>query len=492
MGHIIGIDVGSQSVKGILCAPNGQPIRTAAHACSMMHPSSGWADQDPAQWRRGIVAVVRELLGASSLAGDDVSHVGLACQVDGVVALDAALLPLRPGIIWLDRRATAQADRLLAAMDASTIFGISGLNADASHMAPKMMWLRDTEPDIFERTHFLAPVAAHLLGWLTGCAVQDHANASSSLLYDVVQRDWSPPLLDAAGIDLALLPPLAASHAVIGQLTTAAAEELGLTTACAVVTGTGDDHAACLGAGVVGPGLIADVTGTAEPVAAVADSPLFDDEHLVETHAHAVDGRLLVENPGFVSGGSTMWLAQLFGAGAQSDVFEWAAAAPAGADGVLFLPALSGSTAPRWNGRMRGAFSGLSMNHDRSHLARATLEGCVFALRDIVDRLTAMGLGAREIRVVGGGGRSPLWMQIKADVTGRSVRSVLCTEPTALGAAMLAGIGAGVFRDAQEASDHVVHLSPETHEPDPTVAGVYEDAYARYRSLFDGVEGATA
>jgi xylulokinase len=492
MGHIIGIDVGSQSVKGILCAPDGQPMRTAAHPCAMVHPASGWSDQDPGEWRRGMAAVVRDLLRTGGLARADVSHVGVACQVDGVVALDAALLPLRPAIIWLDRRATVQADRLLTSMDANAIFRISGLNVDASHMAPKMMWIRDAEPEIFERTHLLASVAAQLLGWLTGCAVQDHANASSSLLYDVVQRDWSPPLLDAAGIDVALLPPIAASHAVIGQLTAAAADELGLTTTCAVVTGTGDDHGACLGAGVVGPGLIADVTGTAEPVAAVASNPVFDAEHLVETHAHAVDGSLLVENPGFVSGGSTLWLGQLFQAAAQGDVFDWAAAAPAGADGVLFLPALSGSTAPRWNGRMRGAFSGLSMNHDRGHLARATLEGCVYALRDIVDRLAAMGLGAHEIRVVGGGGRSPLWMQMKADVTGRTVRSVLNPEPTALGAAMLAGIGAGVFRDAQEAADRVVHLSTESHAPDPAVAEVYEDAYARYRLLFDAVESATA
>ncbi len=492
MGYLIGIDVGSQSVKGVLCSPDGAIRHTSAHACTMVHPASGWTDQDPAEWTRGVTAVVRSLLRDSGVGGDAVSHVALASQVDGVVAVDRAMRPLRPAIIWLDRRATAQADRLLEVIEADTLFGISGLNADASHMAPKMMWLRDNEPEVFDAAHLLAPVGAYLAGWLTGRALQDHANASSSLLYDVAARQWSTRLLEAADIDSSRLAPIAAAHEVVGTLTGPVAAELGLASNCAVVNGTGDDHAACLGAGVVRPGVIADVTGTAEPVAAVADRPVFDTEHLVETHAHAVDGTLLVENPGFVSGGSVLWLAALCGADGQAAVFEWAAAAPAGADGVLFLPALSGSTAPRWNGSMRGAFSGLSMNHDRRHLARAVLEGCVFALRDIVDRLGALDLGGGEIRVVGGGGRSPLWLEMKADVTNRPVRSVECAEPTALGAAMLAAIGAGVFADAHGAAAAMVQLAPEAHEPDQGRAAVYADAFGRYRRLFDGVEQATA
>jgi xylulokinase len=274
----------------------------------------------------------------------------------------------------------------------------------------------------------------------------------------------------------------------VGRLTAAAAEELGLTTACVAVAGTGDDHAAALGAGVVGPGVIADVTGTAEPVGAATVDAVFDDEHLVETHAHAVDGMFLVENPGFVSGGSTMWLAGAL-RGSQQDVFDWASLAPAGSDGVIFLPALSGATTPRWNDRMRGAFHGLSMNHDHTHLSRAVIEGCVYALRDITDRLSAMGLGGNEIRVVGGGTRSALWMQTKADVTSLPIRPVLVPEPTALGAAMLAGVGAGIFRDVPEAAERMTRLAEACYEPSPARAAVYEDAYRSYRRCFDAVEG---
>lgn len=484
---MIGVDVGSQSVKAVLCSSDGLTVATSSCPCSMAHPFNGWSEQDPAEWRRGITCTVRGVLAKAGVTGADVSHLAMASQVDGVVAVDANLQPLRHAIIWLDRRAATQAQQLVDRLGAEAIFGLSGLNPDASHIAPKMMWLRDEEPDLYQSAHLLPPVAGYLLGWLTGVSVQDHANASSTLLYDVRAREWSEVLLEAAGIDERLLAPIVAAHEPVGPLTAATADELGLSTSCIAVVGTGDDHAAALGAGVVGPGVIADVSGTAEPVAAAMTEPVFDDEHLVETHAHAVDGVYLIENPGFVSGGSTMWLAMLLRA-SQQDVFDWAAEAPPGPDGVTFLPALSGATAPRWNDRMRGTFSGLSMNHSQAHLSRAVLEGCVFALRDITDRLSEMQLGGREIRVIGGGSRSSLWLQLKADVTGLPVRSVLNPEPTALGAAMLAGLGAGIFAHAADAVDRMTMLADRCYEPNPAHATVYEESYHTYRLLFDSLE----
>lgn len=487
MGYVIGVDVGSQSVKTVLCSPDGTCVATSSGPCSMVHPFSGWSEQDPGEWRRGITSTVRDVLDKAAVKGTDVSHLGMASQVDGVVAVGPDLRPLRNAIIWLDRRATAQAQRLVDRLGADTIFQLSGLNTDASHIAPKMMWLRDQEPDLYRSAYLLPPVAGYLLGWLTGVSVQDHANASSTLLYDVRAREWSDLLLESAEIDERLLAPVVAAHEPVGPLTQAAADELGLSSSCIAVVGTGDDHAAALGAGVIGPGVIADVTGTAEPVAAATSAPVFDDEHLVETHAHAVDGAYLIENPGFVSGGSTMWLAAALRA-SQPDVFQWAAEAPPGSDGVTFLPTLSGATAPRWNDRMRGAFSGLSMNHDHRYLSRAVLEGCVFALRDITERLSQLGLGGREIRVIGGGSRSALWMQLKADITGLPVRSVLNPEPTALGAAMLAGVGARIFADAVDAVNRMTSLSDRCYIPNPATVTAYDEAYRTYRQLFDSLE----
>jgi xylulokinase len=295
-------------------------------------------------------------------------------------------------------------------------------------------------------------------------------------------------MLTASGIDPALLAEIRPSHEVVGNMRAQAAERLGLTTHCKIVVGSGDEHAASLGAGAALPGTVTDVTGTAEPVTAVANELVFDPLRLVETHAHAVDGAFLVENPGFVSGGSTLWLSCTVLGTPQAELFEEAAKVPAGSEGVLFLPTLCGATAPRWNDRVRGVFAGLSLNHDRAHLARAVLEGCTFALRDIVHRLDEMGLGGPEIRVVGGGARSPLWMQIKADVTAKPVRAVLTKEPTALGAAMLAGIGSGLFCGAQDAVERVVELASEPIMPDLDAVAVYDEAYQRYLRLFDAVE----
>jgi xylulokinase len=489
MGYLIGIDVGSQSVKGILLSPEAEGLGLASSSCRMTHPAPGWADQAPSEWQAGIRNVVGKLVQDAGLPRSAVTHMGLACQVDGVVPIDRSGVPLRDGIIWLDRRATVESRCLAEEVGPDKIFAITGLNPDASHIAPKIMWLCNHEPELYRTAAKMAPVAGFLLAWMTGSALQDHANASSTLLYDVRARDWAAPMLAATQIDPELLCGIRAAHDVGGTLLPEVAEELGVSSACQVVIGTGDDHAASLGAGAAFPGIITDVTGTAEPVTAVAAELVFDEEHVVETHAHAVDGELLVENPGFVSGGSTLWLSSNVLGVTQGQVFECAAAAPAGSDGVVFLPTLSGSTAPRWNDEVRGVFAGLSLNHDRSHLARAVLEGCAFALRDIVARLDAMGLGGGEIRVVGGGARSQLWLQIKADVTGKPIRPVLSPEPTALGAAILAGLAAGTFVDAAAAVDRVVELGPEQVVPRAEVADCYERCYGRYRRLFDAVEG---
>jgi xylulokinase len=499
MGYLIGADVGSQSVKAVLLDPDGAAVAAAGHGCAMTHPRNGWAEQDPADWRTGLTIAVRQLITRSGVSPAEVTHLGLASQVDGVVPVDDRLRPLRPGIIWLDRRAAEQADELSRDLGPDRIFETTGLNADASHIAPKLMWLREHEPAVFREARCFPPVGGYMLGWLTGSLAQDHANASSTLLYDVRTGEWHDGMLKAAGIDPGVLAEIRPSAQTAGTLTAEAAADLGLSRKVTVVVGTGDEHAACVGAGAVVPGLVADVAGTAEPVAATAPSAVFDAEHVVETHAHAITGLLLVENPGFVSGGSTLWCARAVLGIDQAALFELAARAPAGSDGVLFVPALSGATVPRWNDRMRGVFAGLSMNHERSHLARAVVEGCSFALRDVLGRLDALGLAGPqttesrgEIRVVGGGARSELWLQIKADVTGRPVRPVLSDEPTALGAAILAGLAAGTFSDTTDAVARTVRPSQRAREPDDQARGVYEERYAQYRALYDGVEGALA
>ncbi len=492
MGFAVGVDIGSQSVKGVLLDGTGQVRAEAGSPVSIVHPAAAWAEQDPRSWEAALADVVGALVRDAGLGPGDVSVLALACQVDSVVPVDHRGEALGPGIIWLDRRAEVQTARLRDRVGADRLHQITGLVADPSHTGPKIAWLRDERPEVFAAAAAFPPAAGYLVRRLTGRLVMDHANASSSLLYDIDRRAWSEELLDAAGLTADQLGEVGEASDVAGPLTTEAADRLGLTTDCRVLVGTGDDHAGAIGAGVIAPGLIGDMTGTAEPVTTCSPVAVRDARQVVETHAHAVTGQYLVENPGFVSGGSIMWLAREVLQLTQGEVLALAETATPGADGVLFVPALSGSMAPRWNGAMRGCFAGLSMATTRASLARAVVEGCCFALRDVTDRFAELGLDTTEIRVVGGGARSPGWLQAKADVTGRPVRAVRVVEATALGAALLAAVGAGTFAGLDEAVKSCVVTADEPIRPRVETSEVYADAYGRYRALFDGVEGALA
>jgi xylulokinase len=486
--YVIGIDFGSQSIKGVLIDPDGQIRSSGSHGLTMSHPHGGWAEQDPSHWEEGIAIVIAKVLGNAGVVGSEIGMLSLACQVDGVVPISNEGEALGPAIIWLDRRAEVQADELARKVGAERLFEITGLQPDSSHSGPKIMWLRDHEPEIFAKAFAFPPAAGYLLHHLTGQLAIDHANASSSLLYDLRRRQWSDELLDAAGLSASQLGRIGEASDVVGALSSGAAERIGLSPSCQVLIGTGDEHAGSIGAGSISKGIITDVTGTAEPVTVATDSFVLDYEGLVETHAHALQGFYLIENPGFVSGGSTLWLAENILKVSQTELFDLAAHAPAGSNGVMFLPALSGAMAPRWNSKMRGAFAGLDMSHTANDMARAVLEGCTFALRDITDRFASLGLGGDEIRVVGGGSISELWIQIKADVTGRPVRPVLTHHATAVGAALLAGVAAEIFSDLDDAVKRTVTLSEEPYLADPARASLYDDAYGRYQALFDSVE----
>jgi xylulokinase len=486
----IGLDVGSQSIKGVLLDGDGVERAVTSAALTMSHPRGGWAEQNPRHFEDGIASVIANLLSTSRCDGSDVRALSLACQVDGVVALSPSGEALGNAIIWLDRRADVQAKDMATSVGKSHLFEVTGLVPDGSHSGPKILWLRDNDLERFTSAMAFPPVAGYLLHRLTGRLALDHANASSSMLYDLRSRTWSDELLETFGLHESQLGEILNASEIAGTLNSRAAAALGLSESCAVLVGTGDEHAASIGAGAITDGVITDVTGTAEPVTVTSKKFVLDREMLVETHAHAVDGYYLVENPGFVSGGSTKWLADNVLGVHQAAVFELAAQAPVGADGVLFIPALSGSMTPTWNSQMRGSFAGLAMSHSSHTMARAVLEGCAFALRDIVERFTALGLGRDEIRVVGGGAASDTWMQIKADVTGRPMHRVTVREATALGAALLAGVTAGIFSDLEDAVNRSVTLADAPFAPDPTNRSRYDEDYGRYRRLYDAIEGA--
>ena len=485
MALVIGCDVGSQSLKGVLLDGDGTVLAEASAPYDLSYPHPGWADQDPEDWMAALGEVIGRLLEGRN-AGD-VGAIGFASQVDGVVAVGEDGRALRPAIIWMDRRAEAQARALGDRMPSERIFETTGLNLDSSHVAPKILWLRDREPDVFEKAEALLLPGSYVVQRLTGESVVDYSNASSTMLYDVRKKDWSDEMLEVAGLEAGPLGRVAPADEVAGTLTNQAAAELGLAAGTKVVVGCGDEHGACLGAGLVVPDLICDITGTAEPVAAAAREPVFDETGLVETHAHA-DARLwLLENPGFVSGGSIRWYSDNVARAGYDELTAAADGIPPGSEGLVFLPCLSGAMTPTWNGNARGVFHGLSMKHGRDHMTRAVFEGCAYGFRDIVDRFGELGIGGEEVRVVGGGARSPFWCQVKADATGRVLRTLKDPEATATGAAMLAGVAEGTFSSLDEAAESLVEFGP-TYEPDTGKKEAYDEAYGLYRSVYAALE----
>jgi xylulokinase len=369
------------------------------------------------------------------------------------------------------------------------------VNLDSSHAAFKAMWVREREPEIFAQAAQLVPPGSYVLSQAAGVLAVDYSNASSLALLDPRSRTWSRPVLEHTGLDERLLPELAPSTQPVGRSTPHSPMPPGCPWTPSWSWGAGTRWRRRSAPGVHTEGEVCDVAGTAEPVCAACAQPSEDPTMLVECHPHADPGGWLLENPGFVSGGSLRWWRDQFGipekqaeACGSGDAYDLltqgAARIPPGSEGLVFLPCLQGAMAPEWNGAARGVFYGLSLAHTRAHLLRALLEGSAFALRDILEAMRGAGLGVQRITIVGGGAKGPLWRQIKADVTGLPVRVPTNVETTAAGAAILAAVGSGECPGIGQAVQSFVTFRPDEHQPDPECYDAYEAAYRLYRDVY--------
>lgn len=494
MEYVLGCDIGSQGIKTSLVSATGEIVAEASAGYPIIYPRPTWAEQPVEVWRKALADTIPNVLLTAGVKLEQVRAIGLDAQVDGMVPVDQAGRALYPAIIWMDRRAVVQTEAVAKECNPQDIFSITGLNLDPYHVAPKIRWFSENEPELDERVRYYLLPGSYLAYYLTGELGIDYSNASSTLLMDVRTRQWSSELCACFSVQEQRLAPIYPANQVIGELLPELAEELGLLAGIPVVLGCGDEHAACLGAGVIEPGLVCDIAGTAEPVCAASEEPLFDETGLVETHCHAHPDQWLIENPGFVSGANYRWFHDQFARelaqqviAHNGDIYEFlnaeAAKVRPGSEDLIFLPTLMGAVTPTWDSTMRGVFLGFSLSHTRAHFVRALLEGSAFALRDITDRMQAMELPVREIRAVGGGARSDLWRHIKADVTGLPVTLLQTTETTSLGAAILALHGVGFFESLEEAVQVVVRVK-ETCEPNPLNQERYDACYQRYRQAY--------
>ncbi len=493
--YVIGCDVGSQGTNAALYAADGTLVSSAYEAYDVEFPHPTWAEQDPGLWNLAVVSAVRRLLAEVPEGPSAVKGLSFGSQLDGMIVCDRAGRALRPAMIWMDRRAEAQAAGVAERMSPADFYKAVGANLDSSHAVFKALWVRDEEPGAWKEAAHVMPPGSFVLREATGELAVDYSNASSLALLDPRTRTWSQAVLAATDLDPAMLPRLAGGTEPVGPVTAAFADATGLDPRTMVAVGCGDEMAATLGAGVYAPGEVCDVVGTAEPVCAASAEPREDPTMLVECHPHADPDAWLLENPGWVSGGNLRWWRDGFapeervaeeagGLDAYDALSGAAAPIPPGAEGVVFLPCMQGAMAPEWNGAARGVFYGLTLAHTRAHMTRAILEGSAFALRDILEAMVNAGLDVRRLTIVGGGAKGPLWRQIKADVTGLPVRVPVSVETTATGAAILAAVGAGVHDSVADAVAAFVAYRPEEHVPDPERREVYDEAYRRYRDVY--------
>jgi len=484
MRHVLGIDVSTTATKAVLIDESGRVVGVGASAYEFDVPRPLWSEQDPGLWWDGAVDAIRSVLARTGISGMDVVAVGLTGQMHGLVLLDAAGDVLRPAILWNDQRTAAECDLIREALGPERLIAITGNDALTGFTAPKLVWVRDHEPDIWGRiAHVLLP-KDYLRLRLTGEYGLDKADGAGTLLFDLAARDWSREVLDALEIDSVWMPRTWEGPEITGMLTAGAAAATGLRAGTPVVAGGGDQSANAVGVGAVTVGTMALSLGTSGVIFATTDRPLYEPHGRVHAFCHAVPGRWHLMSVMLSAAGSLRWFRDALAPGMDfGDLAAAAAGVPAGSDGLFFLPYLTGERSPHPDPLARGAFVGLTLTHDRRHMTRAVLEGVAFGLRDGLDQMTGAGMPVPDqIRASGGGLASPLWRQILADVLGAEIATVNTTEGAAYGAGVLAAVGTGWFPSVEAASGALVTATPAA-APGPDAAA-YAEAHGTYRDLY--------
>jgi xylulokinase len=465
--RLVGLDVGTTGVKALAVSPDGDVLARAEETYELSTPQPGWAEQDPEDWWRAAERALAKL-------GGEPTAIGLSGQMHGLVVLDDQDRVLRPSILWNDQRTEAECAEIEERIGLSRLIQLTGNRALTGFTAPKLLWLRRHEPETYARiAHMLLPKDYVRLR-LTGEHAIDVADASGTLLFDVAGRRWSEEMLEALEVDPSWLPRALESPEVSG--TTA--------TGVPVAAGAGDQAAAALGVGVDRPGPVSVVLGTSGVVFAALPGFAADPRARVHAFCHAVPGAWHAMGVMLSAAGSLRWLREALGSRLGYEELVTAAEEwPALAEGLTFLPYLTGERTPHADPHARAAFVGLTLRHDLGALVRAVLEGVAYGLRDSLELLRELGVDPRAGHASGGGARSELWLRILASVMGLPIRRAATDEGSAFGAALLAGVAGGVFRDVHEAVAACVRLG-DAVEPDPQWSAAYDRGYRRFRQLY--------
>jgi xylulokinase len=452
---LVGLDVGTSGVKALALSRTGEIVARAERPYALSTPRPGWAEQDPEDWWRAAEAALADL-------GVRPTSIGLSGQMHGLVALDEHERVLRPAILWNDQRTADECAEIEERVGLARLIELTGNRALTGFTAPKLLWLRTHEPDVYARIRHVLLPKDYVRLRLTGERALDVADASGTLLFDVARRGWSAEVLDALELPAEWLPPVHESTAI---------------------GAAGDQAAGALGVGVAAPGPLSIVLGTSGVVFAALAQYRHDPEARLHAFCHAVPDTWHAMGVMLSAAGSLRWLRDASGGAGYAELLTEAERWEPGVEGLLFQPYLAGERTPHADPEARGAFTGLSLRHDRGALVRAVLEGVAFGLRDSLELLRQLGVEAEVGRVSGGGARSELWLRIVASVLGLPLERTEAEEGAAYGAALLGGVASGVFADAHEAVAACVRVRDRI-EPDAGWQARYDEGYARYRELY--------
>lgn len=490
MGFFLGVDIGTSGTKTILMREDGHILAEASQGYPSYHPKPLWSEQDPEDWWKATVKTIRSVVRKSKVKPADVKSIGLSGQMHGSVFLDRHQKVIRKALLWNDQRTAAECVEIEErAGGRKKLIRMVANPALTGFTAPKILWLRNNEPRNFDRTDKVLLPKDDVRRRLTGELATDVSDASGMLLLDVKKRNWSKTLLSKLELDPSLLADCYESEEVTGHLTSVAAKQLGLTTDCAVVGGAGDCAANAVGTGVVKSGVLSTSIGTSGVMFVHSDEVEVDPSGRLHTFCHAVKGKWHMMGVSLTAGGSLEWFVQNLCAhlGRRADPYsvlnQEAANIRPGSEGLTFLPYLAGERTPHADPDARGCWVGLTLKHTRGHLVRAIMEGVTYGMRDSLEIIKSMGVPVKQIRVSGGGAKSGLWRQLQADVFGQNVVTINAEQGPAFGVALLAAVGAGAYKDIEEACGATIKINEKTAKIQKNQLA-YDKRFPLYQNLY--------
>ncbi len=492
----LGIDAGTTSLKAGLFDERGTARAIVNEEYSLITPSADQAELDPAEYWRACVNAVQRVLAIANAPRDEIVGIGVSSQGETTIAVDADGRALRRALVWLDNRATDQAKQIAAQFDAKRVYEYTGLpEIVPTWTACKILWLKQNEPGVFSRAHKFILVEDFLLYRLTGRFTTDGAVSCTTLLWDIRRGAWWDEMLAFVGIPRERLSEPVLPGQVVGQLTRDAVDALGLAPNVRVVACGMDQATGSVGAGNIRPGLISETTGAALAIQATIPASKLDPTGRLPVNVHSVPGVFLFEPVCPTAGMVLRWFRDQFGQDelraareqnrdAYDLLGELAATIDPGCEGLTLLPHLMGAYSPEYNADARGVFYGFTLRHTKAHFARAILEAIAFMLKRNLDLMQSLGVAVREVRSTGGGAKSSIWLQVKADVIGVPVVTLEQEDTAVLGDAILAAVACGAYKNLADACAAMVHLRGRI-EPNAATRAAYDDAYARYRAVYD-------